>query len=394
MSRTSFVRSGSPVVRSRDAIFFSHLRWDFVVQRPQHIVTRWAADHRVFFWEEPIRDANEPFLEVKARGDVQLVIPHLTPQDEHEPRTLRRLVDTLVGVAQLHDPVGWYWTPRMRSFSHHLPFSTVVWDCMDELSAFAHAPPDLAQWEERLLRDADVVFTGGYTLYERKRHKHPNVFPFPSSVDVSHFARARQAQADPEDQRALPRPRIGWFGVIDERTDLALLDALATAHPAWSFVMLGPVVKIDPGSLPRHPNLHWLGKKDYAELPAYIANWDVAMLPFAHNEATESISPTKTPEYLAAGRPVVSSSIRDVVRPYGERGLVEIADGPAAFGAAIQRALTADHVIRQRRADALLAQMSWDRTVAAMREKIELLHGEVRPAHAAAAYTSPADGAR
>lgn len=374
MTPQPFSRDGRVDVRPRDAVFFSHLRWDFVFQRPQHIVSRWARDHRVIFWEEAVRDATTPHLAVHRRGDVTVVVPHVTEGDRFEQLTLRRLLEEFSGVARLHDPIAWYWTPLMRSFSHHLPFSAVVWDCMDELTAFAFAPPELVHWESRLLADADVVFTGGYTLYEHKRHRHANIHPFPSSVDVEQFAKARVPQPDPLDQRSIPHPRVGWFGVIDERTDLALLDAVAAARPEWHFVMVGPVVKIDPASLPRRANVHWLGMKPYAELPTYVAHWDVAMLPFAHNDATRTISPTKTPEYLAAGRPVVSTSIRDVVRPYGERALVEIADGPQAFCEAIARCLTTDHTIRQRRADVLLSRMSWDATVAAMRARVEAVH--------------------
>jgi UDP-galactopyranose mutase len=130
--------------------------------------------------------------------------------------------------------------------------------------------------------------------------------------------------------------------------------------------MIGPVVKIDEASLPRLANIHYLGMKSYDELPSYMAGWDVAILPFAHNAATRFISPTKTPEYLAAGCPVVSTSIRDVVRPYGERRLVAIADTPSEFADAIAAALTVDGRESVARADRFLAQLSWDRTWSAM----------------------------
>src|SRR4051794_1186902 len=205
------------------------------------------------------------------------------------------------------------------AFTYHLRPLGVVYDCMDELSAFAGAPASLRARERELLTRADVVFTGGQSLYEAKRGAHPNVHAFPSSVDVNHFAAARRRHDDPPDQQAIPRPRIGFFGVVDERMDMALLSGVAERRPDWHLVLLGPVVKIDPAVLPERANVHHLGPKPYAELPQYIASWDVAMLPFARNEATRFISPTKTPEYLAAGRPVVSTSIRDVVRPYGEQ---------------------------------------------------------------------------
>jgi UDP-galactopyranose mutase len=233
---------------------------------------------------------------------------------------------------------------------------------MDELSAFKGASALLKDREAELMRRASLVLTGGQSLYEAKRHQHHNIHPFPSSVDVQHFAQARHITADPADQAGIPHPRLGYFGVIDERMDLALLDGIAASRPDWHLVMLGPVVKIDPATLPQRDNIHYLGSKQYEELPRYIAGWDVALLPFARNEATRFISPTKTPEYMAAGKPVVSTSIRDVVRPYGQQGLVRIADDVAAFVAACSSAMAEDPVHRMTQADAFLRQTSWDGT--------------------------------
>jgi UDP-galactopyranose mutase len=247
----------------------------------------------------------------------------------------------------------------------------VVFDCMDELSAFAFAPAELREAECALLNRADLVFTGGWSLYEAKRARHPRVSLFPSSVDVPHFARARQPINEPDDQQLIRHPRVGYVGVIDERMDLALIDGVARARPDWQLVMIGPVVKIDPESLPRLPNIHYLGQRPYDELPAYLAGWDVALMPFARNDATRFISPTKTPEYLAAGRPVVATSIRDVVTPYGELGLVHIADDVDTFVQAIEtarRSPLADHL---QRADAYLAGRSWDRTWDQMRALLD-----------------------
>jgi UDP-galactopyranose mutase len=251
---------------------------------------------------------------------------------------------------------------------------------MDELSLFRGAPPSLLERERRLLKRADLVFTGGQSLYEAKRERHPAVHAFPSSIDAGHFGRARRATAEPADQAAIPRPRLGYFGVIDERIDLDLLAAAADARPDWNWVMIGPVVKIDPATLPRRSNLHYLGMKDYADLPAYLAGWDVALMPFATNESTRFISPTKTPEYLAGGRPVVSTSIRDVVRPYGDLDLVAIADDPEAFVAAAERSLArfgpgeSEREEWLRRVDAFLAGGSWDRT---FRQMSDLIDGAV-----------------
>jgi UDP-galactopyranose mutase len=251
--------------------------------------------------------------------------------------------------------------------------SLVVYDCMDELSAFLGAPPDLPLREKQLMRDADVVFTGGASLYRAKRPLHPRVRCFPSSVDAAHFRPAREPLPVPPDQAPIPGPRLGFFGVLDERLDLGLLDAVARLRPDWSFVMVGPVVKIEPASLPRRPNLHYLGQRGFHELPGYLAGWDACLLPFARNAATRFISPTKTLEYMAAGKPIVSTPITDVADAYDS--IVYLADGPAEFVSACQQALHAppeDRAERAARAERVLQRTSWDRTVEAMRRELRI----------------------
>jgi UDP-galactopyranose mutase len=345
MSRVTTSRSNAESLVP-DLVCFSHLRWNFVFQRPQHLLSRFAGDRRVFFVEEPIFGSETAVrLEVtNPQKGVHVVVPHLPEGMLAEEVTLaqRALVDDLFSEFGIADYVLWYYTPLALQFSRHLKPSVTVYDCMDELSAFRNAPAALRECEAELFERADLVFTGGRSLYEAKRNLHPHVFEFPSSVDVRHFGRARSVNDEPADQAAIPHPRLGFFGVIDERMDLALLEGVARLRPDWHLVLIGPVVKIDPETLPRLDNIHYLGMKSYEELPAYLAGWDVATLPFALNESTRFISPTKTPEYLAAGRPVVSTSIRDVVRPYGARGLVEIADTPEEFVAAAERLLGGD----------------------------------------------------
>ena len=235
--------------------------------------------------------------------------------------------------------IAWYYTPMMLPFSKHVTPDVTVYDAMDELSKFKFAPEHLLDLEQELIDRADVVFTGGSSLYEAKKDRHDNVHCFPSSVDRTHFCKARARQFDPADQEDLPKPRLGFYGVIDERFDIELLAKVAEMRPDWSFVMVGPVVKIATEDLPKRPNIHYLGGKTYGQLPAYLSGWDVALMPFAMNESTQFISPTKTPEYLAGGKPVVSTPIRDVVRHYGELEGVKIASTPEEFVAACEEAL-------------------------------------------------------
>jgi len=351
--------------QSIDVVCFSHLRWKFVFQRPQHLLSRCARTHRVYYVEESLsEDGATPRLHTEVVDGVTIVVPVVPSNLEPSRRALieRDLVDALLERERIVDYVLWYYTPMALAFTAHLLPRAVIYDCMDELSAFKDAPAGLQAMETKLMQRAALVLTGGQTLYEAKRGQHHNIHPFPSSVDVAHFARARGATEIPSDQRHIPAPRLGFFGVIDERMDLALLDGVAATRPDWNLILVGPVVKIDPATLPRRPNIHYLGGKPYGELPQYVAGWQVALLPFARNEATRYISPTKTPEYMAAGKPVVSTSIRDVVRPYGERGLVRIADDVPSFVAACESALAEDEGVRIKRFDTYLSRMSWDRT--------------------------------
>ena len=366
----------SKVDRKNDLICFSHLRWDFVYQRPQHLLTRAAQDRRVYYVEEPQFDNSSMRLEICERDSgVKVVVPvlpnGLSSQIAMEA-VLQQMVDRLLVDESVHDYVSWYYTPMALDFTRHLKPAAIVYDCMDELSAFKNAPKDMTRLERELFQVADLVFTGGQTLYEAKRKMHESVYAFPSSIDREHFQKARvlDPSNEPEDQEAISRPRLGFFGVIDERFDIDLLREVATARADWNFVIIGPVVKIDPEVLPRLPNIHYLGGKTYADLPAYIAGWDVALLLFARNESTRFISPTKTPEYLAAGKPVVSTSIRDVVRPYGENQLVEIADAKDDFIRACERCLAKDHGWLAS-VDAFLADNSWDSTWDGMSQLID-----------------------
>ncbi len=351
-----------------DLICLSHLRWDFVYQRPQHLLSRCAKERRVFFIEEPIfGNESVVWLDVSQREDgVRVAVPRLPETFRDDAAKVesaqQSLIDQLIQDEEIDDYILWYYTPMAMAFTRQLQPHAVVYDCMDELSAFKNAPRALKECEAELFRRADLVFTGGQSLYEAKRSQHPRVYAFPSSIDTAHFKEARDIAHDPADQREIPHPRMGYCGVIDERLDLELIDGAAEARPDWQFVMIGPVVKIDPATLPRRPNIHYLGGKNYKELPAYLSGWDVALMPFARNESTRFISPTKTPEYLAAGKPVVSTSIRDVVRPYGQQQMVHIADTVTEFVAAIETAMGEDASERMLRADAFLGQNSWNKT--------------------------------
>ncbi len=380
-------------------ICFSHLRWNFVFQRPQHLMTRFAKARRVFVWEEPTSCPEGENAHVDQRVDeasgALVATPRLPSGLEGDAAELE-LAALLAAFTAEHDiraPVAWFYTPMMLGFARAVVADSacVVYDCMDELSNFKNAPPTLRERERELFASADLVFTGGWSLYEAKRGWHADIHPFPSSVDREHFAQARTALPEPGGQAATPRPRLGFYGVIDERLDLELVAALADAHPEWTIVMVGPVVKIDPATLPRRPNLLYPGGKTYAELPAWLAGWDVALMPFAINEATRFISPTKTPEYLAGGKPVVSTAIVDVARHYGELEAVTVAETPAAFIAGCEAALRLSRspdAAWLATADEVLAELSWDTTFGRMSALVD--EAIVRGEQPAAATPAPA----
>jgi UDP-galactopyranose mutase len=359
-------------------VAFSHLRWNFVYQRPQHLLSRLAARRPVFFIEEP---------ELDLAGPVRW--EHSSPQPNvtiFRPRTpiraagfhsdqialLKPLMADLAGELRDEPLLAWLYTPMALPLAEELDPDAMVYDCMDELSLFLGAPPELLSHEATLLERADVMFTGGPSLFRAKQSRHPNVHCFPSSVDAGHFRQARPDQTGTtataaEEQAAIPHPRLGFYGVIDERLDLPLIDAVAAARPDWQIVLVGPVVKIDPSTLPRRPNIHYFGQRSYEELPRYLAGWDVCLLPFARNDSTRFISPTKTLEYMAAEIPIVSTPITDVAEPYGD--IVYLGDTVEEFLAACDSALGSDKEERDRRATLMrkvLSGTSWDVTVSAM----------------------------
>ena len=360
-----------------DLICFSHLRWNFVYQRPQHLLSRFAKNQRVFFIEEPVFDAESDFyaIDQAEENTLWVITPHIQKDLSPEQVAQRQkvLLSFLMEDMQIREYMCWYYTPMALSFSDHLNPELTVFDCMDELSAFKFAPPELKEKERMLLERADVVFTGGHSLYLNKKDKHSNVHYFPSSIDKEHFLQARNKRSrDPLDQKKIPHPRLGFFGVLDERFDTDLVKVMARLKPKWHFIFIGPVVKIDPKTLPIAKNIHYLGAKSYNELPKYLAGWDIAIMPFAINESTRFISPTKTPEYLAGGKPVISTPIADVVEVYGNNGLVYIGDNAEDFIAAATHSLNNPEQNKEwlKEVDEELRENSWDKTWKQMMERM------------------------
>jgi UDP-galactopyranose mutase len=304
----------------------SHLRYDGVWQRPQQLLSRFAAKLPVLVVEEPFLGAH-----VGEHRETHMALDVLRPirTTFDVPRVDERTLAEVRAWVGDRRPLLWLYSPMLLALADAFPEAPIVYDCMDELAAFAFAPPEMKARERELATRAALIFAGGRSLYEARKELGDKVRLYPSGVEFEHFARAATIAPHPLFAH-LPKPVYGYFGVIDERLDLEVLAALAESNAQT--VMIGPVVKIDPAVLPRRPNVHFTGAVDYADLPAFLAGFDVALLPFAQNEATANISPTKTPEYLSGGKPVVSTPIADVIAEWGD--VVTIAQTPAEFVAA------------------------------------------------------------
>jgi len=337
-------------------------------------MSRFAKEDRVYLIEEPFFDAEHiSHLQLDRQKNLTIVTPHLQPHLSHEDVILQqvRLLKDFFEDEMISNYYFWYYTPMALAIGNHFFPKMIIYDCMDELSLFKNAPAELTDREKELFNKADLVFTGGHNLFQAKKDSHDNIYPFPSSIDKEHFAQARIILNEPEDQANVPHPRFGFYGVIDERFDIELIRQVAERKPDWHFVILGPVVKIDPESLPKLNNVHYPGGKSYNHLPDYLAGWDIAIVPFVRDDSTKYISPTKTPEYLAAGKPVISTSIVDVVNPYGVNNLVHIADTADEFIAAAETELNkTDKKEWLEKTDKFLADNSWDNTWSKMKQHI------------------------
>lgn len=362
----------------KNLICFSHLRWDFVYQRPQHLLTKFSENLNIYYVEEPIFDADDKgYLSFSKKLPSLFVgVPHLP--SGLSPTQINKALNTLLRdflVNQnLDDFAFWYYTPMALEFTDNFSPAVIVYDCMDELSAFKFAPPELKVLEAKLMQKAHVVFTGGHSLYEAKKSQHFNIHPFPSSIDKNHFGQARKKDLiEPSDQAKIKGPKMGFYGVIDERFDLNLIKEIAEQRPKWQIILIGPIIKIDIDSVPRNPNIHYLGSKSYQQLPQYLSGWDVALIPFLLNESTKYISPTKTPEYLSGGVPVVSTAIRDVVKPYGVNKLVTIGTDSSDFIEAIEKELKVkNNKLWLRQIDKFLSKISWEHTSSQMLQLMNL----------------------
>ncbi len=351
-----------------------HLRWDGVWQRPQQLMSRMARRRKIGFLEEPIflQNGEQPYLHVRESQGVTIAQPHVPPQDEWLPqvsesnqRIIRELVQPFIREHGFTNGIRWHYAPMAIYLQELQQPAAVVYDCMDELSAFRGAPPALVQCERQLMSQADLMFTGGLSMYLNKREHHGNCHRFDSGVDLEHFAQATEPMTPvPDDARDSPRPILGYYGVIDERMDYDAIRALSAAFPEGTVKLVGPVTKVDPAELPQAPNIVYVGQRSYADLPRYLKAFDVALVPFADSSATRFLSPTKTLEYFAGRKPVVSSPINDIVENYADT--VWIARNPEEYVASVREALSGNNGERLERGIGYAREKTWDAIVQQM----------------------------
>jgi glycosyltransferase involved in cell wall biosynthesis len=348
-------------------IVFSQFRWDFALRRPQHLMTRLARDFRVFYFEEPVYDPRGAWLEIRVPApNVHVCRPHTRVPErgfaDSQMPVLAELLENLISSHDLGTPVVWLYTPWALPLLQRLDAKTLIYDCIEEPAAHGEAARELEVREHSLLKLADLVFTGGPSLFRHKQALHENVHSLPSSVDKDHFAAVGPGIDHPE-QAMLAHPRFGFFGVIDQRFDPVSVSLLADAHPEWQVVLVGPVANIDLRTLPRRPNIYYMGERPYAELPRFISGWDVCLLPFAVNAATRFVSPAKVLEYMAAGKPIVTTALPDVIEPFGH--IVHVGRHAQSFVSACERALGEPAPMREKRAAMMrnvVKATSWDAT--------------------------------
>lgn len=342
-----------------DMIVFCHLRWDFVYQRPQHLISRMAKNMKILLVEEPWhREHEEGSRLTVINENLSILQPNVASIEE-----ITSILPEYV--KDMKAATGWFYSASFVPVLQDMQFDKIVYDCMDELSLFKGAPEKLIEQEKYLVAHADIIFTGGKSLFESKQKMHDNVYCFPSSVDEKHFAKAMNGIAIPDDIVNIPGPIVGYYGVIDERINLNLVNEIALAKPDVSFVMIGPLAKIGEHELPRQNNIYYLGMKTYEELPGYLKAFSIAMMPFALNDATKYISPTKTLEYMAAGKPIISTAIKDVVRDY--KSCVKIIDNVQEFADAIDcQLMDAPDVFMKHEYTEILQKTSWDNTAGKM----------------------------
>jgi len=367
-------------------IVFSHIRWNCIYQRPQNLMSRLAYHYRVLFIEEPIYEqtvSRYPTLEYSCQGpNIEVLTPRTgVPTagfNQQQASILAPLLEEYLLANCIEDYAIWFYTPMAYSFIDYLQPKAVIYDCTEIDSERDEDSMEWREMEEALVDHADTIFTSGPSLYDSKRDIHPNVHCLPNAVDMVHFSPERLLQTSHSStdvaqlQEKIGFPRLGFFGVIDERIDFDLLAKVAEARPDWNIVMLGPIKNVNESELPKYPNIHWLGMHSYERLPYFLATWDVCFLPYIVNDLTGFINPCQTLEYMAAEKPVVSTAIPDIAAMYED--VAHFVHTPKQFIEQCETLLSHTAVERSALVSGMLTavwRMSWDNAVESVRRELD-----------------------
>ncbi|MBN1593755.1 MAG: glycosyltransferase [Candidatus Coatesbacteria bacterium] len=383
---------GSDACR-RAFVFISTHPFAGLWQRPQQIAVRIANRHPVLYvWpryasELARRKSKSEFTPSDGAKGVHLLAPLLLPFERAIKGIYRinlKTISSLISAALPRidadgRPVLWFYAPRFAPIIDSLDHAAVVYDIMDEHSAFGFARRETMELERRLLESADVVFAGTNALAERKAEFAPDIKYYPCGVEFDHFSSALGGSLPvPAALSEVEGPVIGYFGAVDDRLDFDMIFAVARAYPEWNFLLAGPWLSSRQRSeLETTGNIILPGLVDYSELPAYLARFDVAILPFVLNKLTLHIHPTKALEYLASRTPVISTAIPDVVKFYS--GIIDIVSTADEFASAVERALEKPNEDAIERGFELARSSSWENMVENMWADFEAALSKNRP---------------
>lgn len=323
-----------PSHQRKRIVCLSSTRWSFLWQRPQQIMSRLCARHDILYVDPPFPVAEEQVRGISNDESGTLIVKNLQTINDalqiFRPLEISRfsypdldsnellkmnqellqcqIQKALFQLGWQH-PLLWLYDPRNVNLVDQLNPCGVIYDCVDSFRSFSWSHPHVSIWEEALVDRADVVLATSRALYQERLRKNRYTFLVPNAADYKHFS-PWQGYEKPADITAISRPRLGFIGAIYEWVDLELLQVIADKSPAWNLVLIGP--KQHGLQLPERSNIHWLGQRGYAELPAYVHSFDVALIPFLVNETTQHANPIKFWEYLAAGKPVVSTLLPEI----------------------------------------------------------------------------------
>lgn len=367
-----------------DLICLAIIDWHFRFQRPQQLATQFARNgHRAFYTRLTFAGAEHPTVDVHPLGErvYEIVLPgeattNIYRDDLCDP-TLSQAFDALRDFIRQHSIAEAiclvqhpFWTPLAHRLKERYGWK-IVYDCMDDHSGFQYTHPEIVSREQALISSSDLVVASSRALFEYLSAQHSNCLLLPNAGDYAHFSRLPPRDASPI--ASLPRPVIGYYGAIAEWFDLEAVRCAAMAHPKWSFVLIGHTFGSNVQQLGDLANIHLLGEKKYAELPGFLAAFDVCVIPFLRTPLTEATNPVKVFEYLAAGKPIVARELPEL-EPL--RDTVRLYTTPAEFASELERAVRDDSPAQVAQRQSVARANTWEQRYQLLVPRLEMLYAK------------------